>query len=651
MRGDEILMSSRPPIEVQHLFKIGKIGELELKNRIIMAPMLIGLSELDGTIGERFTRFYVERAEGGAALIAVGGICPDDRYRSHPGQPSLDGDKYIPGWKKFTNEIKERGAKVTVQLLHPGRYALSIITGRQPVAPSPIPSKFTGETPKELTIEEIIEIEEKFAEAAKRAKLAGFDGVELCASAGYLFSQFLSPATNKRSDKYGGPLENRMRFLIETVEKIKSVTGEKYPLIVRLSAEDYMPGGTTIEETKIVAKSLENVGVDAINITTGWHESPRPLITREVPPGGFIHLAEAIKKVISIPVIASNRIKYPQLANKVIKEGKADFVAIGRPLIVDPLWPQKAYEGRYNEIRPCIACGHCLESLFSGNAIECTVNPRAGKESEYNVERAERSKNILVIGGGPAGLEAALTASSRGHNVTLCEKTGDLGGQFRLAAIPPYKEELTELIKYYETMLRKLNVKIKLNTEITSDVARKLAHDVIIVATGSEPLIPNIPGVHQENVTTAHDVLSGKATYGNKIAIIGGGGVGLETADYLSEKGKDVIVIEMLGKVGLDMERTARWPLLKRLQAKNVKILTNTKAVAIEGNYVVAKCNEHKKRISADTIVLAVGAVPKNELYEKLKDDFKNVYAVGDCVKPQRVRQAIAAAFKTAIKI
>ena len=644
-------MSSKPPVEVQYLFRTGKIGELELKNRIIMAPMLIGLSEFDGTVGEKLTRFYAERAEGGIALIAVGGICPDDRYRSHPGQPSLDGDKYIPGWKKFTNEIKERGAKVTAQLLHPGRYAPSIITGRQPVAPSPIPSKFTGETPKELTVEEIKEIEEKFAESAKRAKLAGFDGVELCASAGYLFSQFLSPATNKRGDEYGGSLENRMRFLIETVERIKNVVGEKYPLIVRLSTEDYIPGGTTIEETKIVAKAIEDVGVDALNITTGWHESPRPLITREVPPGGFIHLAEAIKKVVNIPVIASNRIKYPQLANKVIKEGKTDFVAIGRPLIVDPEWPRKAYEGRYSEIRPCIACGHCLETLFSGSPVECTVNPRAGKENKYNVRRAEKSKSILVIGGGPAGLEAALITALRGHNVTLCEKTGYLGGQFRLAAVPPYKEELMELIKYYETMLRKLRVKIKFNTEVTLDTIRKSTCDVVIVATGAEPLIPDIPGVHQENVITAHDILSGKSACGNKIVIVGGGGVGLETADYLSEKGKDVTVIEMLGKVGLDMERTTRWPLLKRLQAKNVKIFTNTKAIAIERNCVVAKCDGQEKRFPADTVVLAVGAMPRNKLYEELKTVFKNVYAVGDCTKPQRVRHAITAAFKIAVEI
>ncbi|MHA1595373.1 MAG: oxidoreductase [Candidatus Baldrarchaeia archaeon] len=644
-------MRIKPPPEVESLFEPGKIGKMEVKNRIIMAPMLVGLSEPDGSVGDRMIRFYAERAEAYVGLIAVGGVCPDPRYRSHPGQPALYDDKFIPGWKNFVEEIKRKGARVTVQLLHPGRLAPSIITKRKPVAPSPIPSKLTGETPKELTVEEIIEIENYFAEAAKRAKKAGFDGVEICASAGYIFNQFLSPATNKRTDEYGGPLENRMRFLLETVERIKSAIGKDYPLIVRISAEDYLPGGTTFDETKKVVKALEDAGVDAINVTTGWHESPRPLITREVPPGGFVYYAEELKKIVDIPIIASNRIKYPQLASKIISEGKADFVSIGRALIADPEWAKKAYEGRFNEIRPCIACGHCLESIFMIKAVECTVNPRAGKELEYEIKKAERKKQVLVIGGGPAGMEAAITAAMRGYNVTLLERSDKLGGVFRLATVPPYKGELMEVIEFYETMLKKYGVNVKFGVNANVDVVEEHNPDVIIVATGATPIIPNIPGIDLENVVHAYDVLAGKVSCGDNVVVIGGGGVGLETADYLSEMGKKVTVIEMLPRVGRDLERTVRWVLLKRLGSKGVQILTKTTAKAIEKDGVLVEQEGQERKILADTVVIAVGAAPNKALYEQLTKKFKEVYAVGDCISPGRARDAISAAFKVALKI
>jgi 2,4-dienoyl-CoA reductase (NADPH2) len=632
-----------------HLFTPIKVNNFHIKNRIMLPALTLGYANFDGTFSEELFDFYATRIDGGVGAAVIGGCFVEVRGKTHPRELGLHSDHVIDSYRRITRYANEKGAIVLAQLTHGGRYSHSIVTGCQPVAPSAIPSKLTGEVPKELTKEEIKEIISAFGDAARRAYEAGFHGVEILAGTGYLISEFLSPITNKRTDEYGGSLENRMRFLLEVVNSVRKSVRSRFIVGVRLSADDLM-GGVTIEDTKVISKRLESEGIDYISVSVGWHESPKPIITREVPQAGWVHLAYEIKRVVSIPVVAGLRIKSPVVAEDVIAKGLADMVAMARALLVDPELPIKAMEGRLDEIRPCIGCLRCLSLVFEGQSVTCSVNPRLTRERTKPL-LATKVKNVVVVGGGPAGMEAALTLAMRGHKVTLIEKNSRLGGTLNIASKPPYKSELAELIKYYEAMLKKYGVNVILGVEAVVDLIAKMSPDVVVVATGGVPR-KDVPGATLPHVRSAHEVLEKEEVLKGSVVVVGGGGVGLETADYLSEHGAKVTVVEMLDRVGLDLESATRWVLLSRLRSKGVQILTKTKVKEIKEKMLVVERSGVQTELQADYIVLAIGIEPNNKLYRELLEKSKSeIYAVGDCTKPGRIADAVSMAYNIAITI
>jgi len=653
---------------------------MELKNRIVMTAMHLGYTP-EGEATDCLIDFYTQRAKGGVGLILVGG-CSIDEYGSMSSMIGIHDDRYVPGLKRLTKAVQAGGAKIAAQLYQAGRYTHSaMIGGRKPFSSSAVRSKLTGETPRALEIEEIPGVQDKFGEAAVRAKESGFDAVEILASAGYLISQFLSPITNLRKDKYGGSLENRMRFGIEVAEKVRSAVGPDYPILVRLAGNDFMEGGNRNQEAKIFASELEKVGVDLFNITGGWHETRIPQLTMCVPHRAYVYLAQGIKSVVSIPVLASNRINDPHTGEEVLRNGDADLVTMARGLIADPDLLNKAREGKSDLIYHCIACNQgCFDSVFRMKPVTCTVNPRTGKEGELKSSPATEPKKVLVIGGGPAGMKAACTAAERGHKVTLIEKDDTLGGQLLLNRRIPGREEMVTAARDLVNNIKALDVEILISKEADIPFIKGMSPDAVVVAAGARPILPDIPGIDGQNVVQAWDILAGRVGAGKKVVILGGNAVGLETALYLANQGtlapdvlhflmtnraesrealtellnkgnKDVTVVEMLEKAGKDVGLTTRWTVMAELKRLGVTIMTKTKAVGIKPDGMEIEREDGADFLPADSIVIAAGAAPENGLVGKIEKLVPEVHTIGDAKEPRKALDAIREGYLVGLQI
>lgn len=642
-----------------NLFTPGKIGTLEVKNRIIKAPQSTGMSNVDGSVSERLIRHYRELARGGAGLIIVEYAYVDKiASKSAHCQLGICDNEHIPGLAWLADTIKDNGAKAGIQIEHCGRQKF---LGTQPIKSSsriPWPALLErcgrDAIPEELTIDEILDIVEAFGDAAKRAVDAGFDLIEIHGAHGYLLTNFFSPHTNKRNDCYGGSLENRMRIYIQVVRNIRKKIGNDFPLTIRLSGTDYEPDGFPIEDTIQLAKALEREGIDAIHVSGGDHHTMIHQVSpMAIPVCHNVWAAEAIKKEVKIPVIASGSITLPRYAEDIIASGKADFVALGRPLWADPYWPQKAMEGRPEDIRPCIRCNEgCLErTFFKFKAVTCAVNPTVGREGELEITPAKKLKKIAVIGGGPAGMEAARVCALRGHNVTIYEKNR-LGGVLHEASTPDFKADIRAFRDYLITQINKLNIKV-VKEEATPASIKDGGYDVIVVAVGGVPIKPDVPGIDKPIVISALDILNGKKEAKQKVVVVGGGLVGTEIALFLAEQGKDVSIVEMLDEIMKDVATTDKLAYSEKIAKANIKIFTGQKLQEVKDNgVVIVSKNGDSTEIEADTVVIAVGFAPqKNIISEFEKNTGIEVYTIGDCVQPGKIFDAIHTAYKTALRI
>ena len=611
----------------RYLFSPITINRLEIKNRIAY-PSLGLLFSYDSKLNDRYTHFFRQRARGGAGIVTVGPVGVDF-LGSGILALSMAGDEAIADFADLTGIIKAEGARAWIQLFHAGAYSHPfLIDGKDPLAPSAVYSTYSKTTPREMRLEDIHQVQEAFAAAARRAVAAGFDGVEIIGSAGYLVTQFLSPLKNQRTDQYGGSFENRLRFPTELIGKVRDAVGPDVPVTIRMAGNDFVPGSTTDELTPKIAAAYQRAGVDAINVTGGWHESRVPQLPMELPRTAYAFLARNIKDAVTIPVMASNRIASPEDAERILRDGYADMVNLGRVLIADPQWPKKAFEGRADEIRPCVACSQgCTDEIFSGRPVYCVGNPRAGFEAEREIRPADAPKTIMVVGAGAAGLEAAITAAERGHRVEIYDRDSDLGGQLWIAGAPPHKQELLEFIRYYRAMVNRYRIPLFLNTTVDIGLIQDKSPDHVIVAEGARALVPPIPGADGPTVLNAWQVLKDNPMLGKQVAIVGGGAVGLEPALFVAAKGtltpdvlhflmaydaippdrlkrlmftgtSSVTVFEMLDKAGTDVGKSTRWILMDRLNRYGVTVKTGATVLSIGDDELAWEQDRQKPHIT-----------------------------------------------------
>lgn len=638
------------------LFTPVQIGHMVVPNRFVVPPMGTNLANPDGTVSEEFIDYWEARARGGWGLLIVEITAIDPLGKAIPYQPCLWDDKFIPGFKKLVDTVHRYGAKIAVQLHHAGRQTTPQIIGQQPVAPSPVPCLISKEMPRELSVSEVYELIEKFGDAAVRAREAGFDAVEVHGAHGYLVAQFMSQHSNKRVDEFGGSFHNRMRFPVEVIKNIRRKVGGSYPIIFRLSADEKVTGGRTVDESRAAARVIEAAGADALHVSVGVYGSMQYIVPpADVPPGFILSDAEEIKKAVSVPVIGVGRINDPVLAVDAILSGKADLVAWGRQSLADPEVPNKVSAGLIEDISPCIACNQgCIGYIFNPEKMKatCLVNPFCGRERRMKIEPAGRKKKVIIVGGGPGGLEAAWIAAARGHNVILFEKENVTGGQFRVGAIAPAKQDLAKAINFYTHMGKKYGVEYRLGVEANAEQILAENPDAVIIATGAAPNIPDIPGIDNPNIVTSTEVLLGIKVPGAKVLIVGGGMVGCETADLLGEHGHEVTIVDMLPEIATDVQDSVRYFLLKRLMERKIAIYTNTKVTEFIADGAKAEKDGKDMLFTGfDTIIIAVGAKPVNNLRYELEGKVPELYIIGDALEARKAIDAIEEGASVAIKL
>ncbi|MBC7074478.1 MAG: FAD-dependent oxidoreductase [Syntrophomonadaceae bacterium] len=625
-----------------YLFSPAYISGILVKNRVVLAPMSVGYAGLDGGVSDSLIAYYEARAKGGVGLVIVEAASVDNPGgRGNFRQLNIDHPRCIPGLERLASAIKAYGSRALIQLFHAGRQTTKNITGIQPVAPSPLACPHIKEIPRVLKIEEIRDIENKFIRAAHYAYAAGFDGVELNAAHGYLINQFLSSRTNKRQDMYGGSLPGRMRFLLNIAQGIKdAVPG--LVLSVRLNIDDFVPGGLNLRESAEIARELEAAGTDAIHCSSGTYESGLTSIEpASYGEGWRIYLAEEIKKQVKIPVIAGGVVKDPGFADQVIKKRRADFVFLARSLLADSDWANKARAGKREDIRPCIMCNNCADSYFRGVGVSCTVNPQAGREKQLKYYAGSLKKNnysAVVVGSGPAGMQAALSLRQQGLDVTLYEKDGRPGGLLNLASIPPYKGRIAMLRDFLVRQLNKSGVEVLLNRTYGPEELKKRRPDFLVIATGSKPNKLRIKGWEREHCLDLSDVFNKKIEIINrKVVVVGGGESGCEAADFLLAGDNDITIVEESNRLAAKMERKNRRDLMNRLQQGKVKMKTGTRVMEIGTGEVLTDDGS----VEADYVVLATGFVPDNDLYLKLEKEHSWVFLIGDAFGLQGIKGAL----------
>lgn len=644
----------------KHLFSPIQIGTTTVKNRVFMPPISTNLAD-KGYVTDELVEHYAARAKGGVGLIITEVTTVEPTYIYLPGDMSICDDSYIPGWKKLTDAVHKYGAKILPQLFHPAYMAFPIPGTPQLIAPSNVGPYYAKEAPRAVTIEELKVIIRQFGEAAFRVKQAGGDGVEIHAAHAHgLLGGFLSPLYNKRTDAYGGDIHGRLRLTLEVIEEVRKMCGKDFIIDVRISGDEYTDGGQNLNDAVYVAKQLEKAGVDFIHVSGGTtimrgSSIPAP----GTPMGSHSKVGEEIKKQVSIPVATVGRITEPWFAEELIANGKADICMIGRANLCDPEFVQKACEGREDEIRPCIGCLRCLNGIMFGKRVACTVNPSLELENEDNIPAAQEKKQVLVIGGGPAGMEAAFVAKKRGHEVVLCEKSDSLGGLVKLAAVPIAKQELTKVIQYMERKLTREGVEIRLNCEVTEEMLKnEFAGYEVIAGTGADPIVVNAFTAFKHCVT-ADDILAGKAFAGRKVVVIGGGSVGCETADYLAPlvndlfpRNREIILLEMADGIMLQESGPGRSLLTQRMMKKGIQIHCKAKVEKVEAEKIYYTENGEEHCISdADTLVLAMGYRPDSKLEETLKKANVSYHLIGDAKKVGNIKDAITEGYQIAREI
>lgn len=666
---------------ITKLFEPISVGPMSLPNRVVMTAMHLNYTPV-GEVTDQLIDFYKARVCGGAGLIIIGGAEINDQAAGTDNFMSIKDDKVVPGLAGFVQVMHEEGGKVAVQLYMAGAYSFCSMRGLPVLAPSEYVSGFSRQQTTAMTLDDIERVQNDFVQGARRAKEAGFDAVEVLASAGYLICQFLSPKTNQRDDEYGGALENRMRFGVEVVEKVRKEVGSDMAVLVRVAGNDFVPGSHTNNESRVFARACQEAGADCINVTGGWHESRVPQITMDLPQAGYAYLARGIKENVDIPVVGCNRINDPIIAEEILQQGVADMVGVARGMIADPEFVNKSKESRFDEIRCCVACNQrCFDHVFMLKAVGCLVNPRAGMEAETEITPTDQPKKILVAGAGPAGCEFAYVAAQRGHKVILFDKEDDLGGQIRWFARATHKPEFLNIVKFHRAMLTKYGVEVRPRVEVTPELITQENPDLVVVATGAAPFKPPIEAVDEPHVVQAWDVLRGNAETGNRVVVVGGGSVGLETAVFIASEGtispqqlyfltlhqaetsdvlrdlivngvKQVTVIEMAGRMGQDVGPSTRWVLLKELKARGVELITNATMKDISPDRVVYTDSDGKDvTVPADTTVLAMGSRPENALAKALEESDVEVKVIGDAAKAGRIGDAIAAGFALAREV